>query len=79
MIALREKTIEALGTNITLRELTIGQTLELNKLEPEDLLFEALSLSILKPKFTSESLRGLPSKYINEVIELSNTFIDDES
>ena len=71
---LLEKTIEAFETKVTVRELSIGQTMELNKLEPEEIMLKALAMSIVEPKMTVKELNDLPVRFMKDVITLSGAF-----
>ena len=71
---LLEKTLDVFDTKVTIRELSIGQTMELNKLEPEEVMIEALVLAIVKPVYTSSDLRDMPVRYMNDLITLSGAF-----
>lgn len=58
---------------ITVRELTIKESLELQNLKEEEIMFAMLSKAIVKPKVTIDELNGMPSKYMPDVETIVNT------
>ena len=67
---LNERQVKAFGTTLTIRDLTIGESLALQSVPEEEQMFTLVSKMIIEPKMSIKDIKDLPSKYINDITML---------
>lgn len=58
-INLNQRDLEAFGGMITIRDLTISEMMDIDKVEDDEKLFKMVSMAIVSPKITANELKGL--------------------
>lgn len=70
--ALRERTVNALGTTVTVRDLTIGESLALQNVKEDEMLFHIIEKAVVKPKLTVKQIKDLPASKMKDLTIIAN-------